>query len=82
MSKKVHVSRETIFDEQAQWDWSKSGDRGETMGNDDMFKVDMEYSTVVQGAPVAADVPDGVVVQSPHGSPVPASLSPVPAPDA
>jgi hypothetical protein len=48
LTRKVHVSRDVIFEEQEQWDWSKGGDCGEAATNDDTFTVEVEYSTVIQ----------------------------------
>jgi hypothetical protein len=70
-----------IFYEYAHWDWSKSGDHGEIMGDDDTFTVEVEYSTMIQGVPAVEAVPEGSVDQSPHDSPVSTFLSPSLAPD-
>jgi hypothetical protein len=43
-SKHVHVMRDMVFDEQAQWDWGSSGDDDESGGGDDVFT--MEYITI------------------------------------
>jgi hypothetical protein len=52
MMKKVHVSREVIFNEQAQQDMAQGGIRGNGVDTD-MFSVEMEYTTTVLGAPAA-----------------------------
>jgi transposase InsO family protein len=76
---KVHVSRDVIFDEQAQWDWSKGGDRGEAVNNDDTFTVEVQYSTVTQGVPAADAVIGAQLGVTPRGSPACAFPSPLPA---
>jgi hypothetical protein len=43
------VTRDVVFDEQAQWDWGTGGDNGELNGGDDVFTV--EYTTIGQAAP-------------------------------
>ncbi|KAK2630796.1 hypothetical protein QOZ80_UnG0725510 [Eleusine coracana subsp. coracana] len=48
VTKKVHITRDVVFDEQDQWDWS-IGDRGADVAGEDMFTV--EY--VSQASPVA-----------------------------
>jgi hypothetical protein len=40
----VHVTRDVVFDEQAQWDWGTGGDNGKPGGGDDGFTV--EYTTI------------------------------------
>jgi hypothetical protein len=49
ISRSVHVTRDVVFDEQAQWDWGTDDDTDEMSGNDDVFTV--EYSIVDQTAP-------------------------------
>jgi hypothetical protein len=44
VTKSVHVTRDVIFDEQAQWDWGTCGNSGAGGGRDDVFMV--EYSTM------------------------------------
>jgi hypothetical protein len=78
VTKKVHVTRDVVFKEQEQWDWSAGGDRGKHDG-DDTFTVDMEYSTVNQEEELAdagPGSPDPVVA----ASPTPQALSPSPSP--
>jgi hypothetical protein len=42
VAKSVHVTRDVVFDEQAQWDWGTSSDSSATGENDDVFTK--EYS--------------------------------------
>jgi hypothetical protein len=49
--KRVHVTRDVVFDEQAQWDWGSGGDGGKPGGGDDVFTV--EYTTTGPTAPMA-----------------------------
>jgi hypothetical protein len=51
ITKRVHVTRDVIFDKQAQWDWGLGGDDGRTGGGDDVFMV--EYTTTGPVAPMA-----------------------------
>jgi hypothetical protein len=53
VTKKVHLSRDVIFDEQASWDWSIGGECDKMISDDDTFIVEMEYSTVNQVVLVA-----------------------------
>jgi hypothetical protein len=80
MTKKVQVSRDVFFDEQANWDWNRGGDQGEGGGDDDTFSVEMEYSTLTHGVSVADVVVEMPVDATPQGSLVRASLSPSLAP--
>jgi hypothetical protein len=43
ITKRVHVTRDVVFSEQAQWDWGSGGDDGKPGGGDDVFTV--EYTT-------------------------------------
>jgi hypothetical protein len=61
VTKQVDVSRDVIFYEYAQWDWSKSGDHGEIVGEDNTFTVVVEYSTAIQGVPIVEAKPEGLV---------------------
>jgi hypothetical protein len=70
LTRKVHVTRDAIFDEQAQWDWAQGGERGED-ANTDTFSVEMEYTTTVLDEP-AAVLPGGSPgLASPASSPSP-----------
>jgi hypothetical protein len=77
VSKKVHVSRDIVFDEQASWNCSDGGEHGEQVNND-MFTVEMEYSTVIQGVPDAGAEAGAPAMMSPDGSPESLSRSPSP----
>jgi transposase InsO family protein len=46
VSKKVHVTRDVVFDEQALWNWGADAEHSTTDGGD-TFIVETEYSTVV-----------------------------------
>jgi hypothetical protein len=43
ITKHVHVTRDMVFDEQAQWDWGLGSDDGKPGSGDDVFMV--EYTT-------------------------------------
>jgi hypothetical protein len=77
VSKKVHVSRDIVFDEQASWNCSDGGEHSEQVNND-MFTVEMEYSTVIQGVPDAGAEAGAPAMMSPDGSPESLSRSPSP----
>jgi hypothetical protein len=72
VNKKVHVSRDIVFDEQASWDWSNGGERGKQL-SDDTFTVEMEYSMVIQGVLGVEARAGAPMVVSPKGSPEPLS---------
>jgi hypothetical protein len=59
----VHVTRDVVFDEQAQWDWSTGGDNGELGSGDDVFTV--EYKTIGQAAPETEGADEEPVEESP-----------------
>jgi hypothetical protein len=42
IAKSIHVTRDVVFDKQAQWDWGTGGNNGASGGNNDIFMV--EYS--------------------------------------
>jgi hypothetical protein len=64
----VHVTRDVVFDEQAQWEWGLGGDDGKPGGSDDIFTV--EYTTTGPAAPTA----DGADAASKEESPLPARI--------
>jgi hypothetical protein len=70
VAKKVHVSRDMVFDEQAQWSWSTEAESESAVG-DDTFTVEMEYSTTVQGLPLGEDNPGAPMATAQEGSPEP-----------
>jgi hypothetical protein len=51
ITKRVHVTRDVVFDEQAQWDWGSGGDDDKQGGGDHVFTV--EYTTTGPAAPMA-----------------------------
>jgi hypothetical protein len=51
ITKRVHVTRDMVFDEHAQWDWGSGGDDGKAGSGDDVFTV--EYTTTGPAAPIA-----------------------------
>jgi hypothetical protein len=55
VARHVLVTRDVVFDEQAQWDWAQGGEQGEH-GDTDMFSIEMEYMTTVLGAPGADEM--------------------------
>jgi hypothetical protein len=71
VTRKVHVSRDVGFDEQAEWDWNTGAERGEQIGDDDTFIMEMEFSMVTRGAPPADDRVGTPAAASPIGSPEP-----------
>jgi hypothetical protein len=50
ITKRVHVTHDVVFDEQAQWDWGSGGDDGKRGNGDDVFTV--EYTTMGPTAPM------------------------------
>jgi hypothetical protein len=81
VTKKVHLSRDVIFDEQASWDWSIEGEHDKMISDDDTFIMEMEYSTVNQVVPVAVTNAGTPATASPIRSPEPLPRSPTPAID-
>jgi hypothetical protein len=49
--KRVHVTHDVVFDEQAQWDWGSGSDDSKPGNGDDAFTV--EYTTTGPAAPTA-----------------------------
>jgi hypothetical protein len=79
LTRKIHVTRDVIFDEQAQWDWAQGGERGEDASTD-TFSIEMEYTTTVLGES-AVVLPGGSPgLASPTSSPSPPPQSPPPSP--
>lgn len=67
VTKRVHVTRDVVFDEEAQWDSGSGEATGESIGNNDVFMV--EYSVANQESPVADEAPavaDGELTPPPH----------------
>jgi hypothetical protein len=50
ITKHVHVTRDVVFDEQAQWDWGSGGNDYKSGGGDDIFTV--EYTMIGPTAPM------------------------------
>jgi hypothetical protein len=61
--KRVHVTHDMVFDEQAQWDWGSGGDDGKPGGGDDVFTV--EYTTMGSTAPMADGADEALTEESP-----------------
>jgi hypothetical protein len=75
VSKRVHVSRDVVFYEQSQWDWSISAEQESEAGGD-TFRVEMEYTTMVHDAQGAPFMPGASGSISPVGS-VPPPQTPI-----
>lgn len=69
---RVHVTRDLVFDEQAQWKWDADGEQGEQNDDTDTFMVE-EYITVTQQAP-ADEVEEEAEDAAPGGSTPPHTL--------
>jgi hypothetical protein len=69
--KHVLVTRDVVFDEQAQWDWGSGGNDGKPSGGNDVFTV--EYTTTGPVAPTA----DGADEAPTEESPLPTGASDV-----
>jgi hypothetical protein len=76
ITKSVHVTRDVVFDEQAQWDWAASSSSSVADGDDDVFTV--EYSIVGQGPPTAAEG----AAEAAWDGPVDSDTTPPPSPHA
>jgi hypothetical protein len=63
ITKHVHVTRDVVFDKQAQWDWGSGGDDGKPSGGDDAFTV--EYSTTGPTAPMVDGADEAPTEESP-----------------
>jgi hypothetical protein len=66
ITKRVHVTRDVIFNEQAQWDWGSGGNDGKPGGgndSDDVFMV--EYTTIGLAAPMADGADEPPTEESP-----------------
>jgi hypothetical protein len=59
----VHVTRDVVFNEQAQWNWGSGGDDGKPGGDDDVFTV--EYTTTGPVAPMANGADEAPTEESP-----------------
>lgn len=65
IAKRVHVTRDVVFDEGAQWDWGSEEAGGETFGDGDVFTV--EYSVSTQGPPTTEGVEEAPVAAPEEG---------------
>jgi hypothetical protein len=63
ITKRVHVTRDMVFYEQAQWDWGSSGDDGKPSAGDDVFTV--EYTTTGPASPTTDGVDEAPTEDSP-----------------
>jgi hypothetical protein len=63
ITKRVHVTRDVVFDEQAQWDWGSGGDDGKPGGGDDVFTV--EYTTTGPATPMVDGADEAPTEESP-----------------
>jgi hypothetical protein len=63
ITKRVHVTHDVVFDEQAQWDWGSGGDNGKQGGGDDIFTV--EYTTTGPTTPMADGADEAPTEESP-----------------
>jgi hypothetical protein len=63
ITKRVHVTHDVVFDEQAQWDWGSGGDDGKPNGGDNVFMT--EYTTMGPAAPMADGADEAPIEESP-----------------
>jgi hypothetical protein len=63
ITKRVHVTRDVVFNEQAQWVWGSVGDDDKPGGGDDVFTV--EYTTTGSVVPMVAGVDEAPTEESP-----------------
>jgi hypothetical protein len=63
ITKHIHVTRDVVFDEQAQWDWGSCGNDGKPGGGDDVFTV--EYTTTGPAAPMEDGAAEAPIEESP-----------------
>jgi hypothetical protein len=63
ITKRVHVTRDMVFDRQAQWDWGSSGDDGKPGGGNNVFTV--EHTTTGPVPPTADGVDEVPIEESP-----------------
>jgi hypothetical protein len=61
ITKHVHMTRDVVFDEQAQWDYGSGGDDDKLGGGDDVFTV--EYTTTGSAAPMADGADEASTVE-------------------
>jgi hypothetical protein len=63
ITKRVHVTCDVVFDEQAQWDWSSGSDDDKPGSGDDVFTV--EYTTIGPVAPTTDGIDEAPTKESP-----------------
>jgi hypothetical protein len=63
ITKRVHVTRDVVFNEQAQWDWGSGGDDGKRGNGDDVVTV--EYTTMGSTAPMTDGADEAPTEESP-----------------
>jgi hypothetical protein len=63
ITKRVHVTCDVVFNEQAQWDWGSGGGDGKPGSGDDVFTV--EYTTTELVTPMADGADEAPIEESP-----------------
>jgi hypothetical protein len=63
ITKRVHVTRDMVFNGQAQWDWGSGGDDGKPGGGNNVFTV--EHTTTGSVSPTADGVDEVPIEESP-----------------
>jgi hypothetical protein len=63
ITKHVHVTRDMVFDGQAQWDWGSGGDDGKPGGGNNVFIV--EHTTIGPVSPTADGADEVPIEESP-----------------
>ncbi|KAL6647280.1 hypothetical protein ACP70R_014717 [Stipagrostis hirtigluma subsp. patula] len=66
ITKRVHVTRDVVFDEGAQWDWASDGGDGAPGDNDDVFTVEYTVDQPAENADEAAQDGEVTPPPSPH----------------
>ncbi|CAA6669934.1 unnamed protein product [Spirodela intermedia] len=69
-ARRVHVTRDVVFDENAQWDWGSGAEQGDAGSHDDMFTL--EYAV---GNQVPSEL-DGAIEVLDDDAPGPEPMSP------
>ncbi|CAA6672766.1 unnamed protein product [Spirodela intermedia] len=78
-ARRVHVTRDVVFDENAQWDWGSGAKQGDAGSHDDMFTL--EYAVGNQVPPELDGAIEVLDDDAPGPEPMsPPSLPPVPPP--
>jgi hypothetical protein len=63
ITKRVHVTHDIVFNEQAQWDWGLGGNDGKPGGGDDAFTV--QYTTIGPTTPTVDGADEALTEESP-----------------